>query len=156
MQLLILMPLKISLSMFPIRMSIVVLLGILFSQAQDISSTALIGDWTIAARISDGDTLWCDEKCGTIQFGDDYVAHIVSAQEQELSFRWLITNQILNFYDYAAHRRKKKGEVKKIPGKFIITDRSNGEGRNIILTHTTDNYAYYLLPTVILPDSSTH
>ena len=114
--------------------------------AQPIPSTTLIGDWIITARIEGLDTAWCDTHCGKITFTPQYRAFVTSAQEQELSFRWLITNQTLNFYDDIQKKRKRKEKLPRIPGKFIITDISQEGSKKVVLTHTTENYTYILIP----------
>ena len=119
--------------------------------AQPIPSSTLIGDWIIAARITstDIDTVWCEDDCGTISFSADYRAQIVSNQEQELSFKWLITDQTLNFYELPKKRRRRKKQISQIPGIFVITDLGVGNIRKVFLMHTKDAYGYMLLPDTL-------
>jgi len=124
---------------------------------QTIPSSVLFGHWIITARIDAEDTAWCDEQCGKISFGRDYRATVVSSQQQELSFRWLITGNILNFYDDVQKRKRRKEKMPRIPGKFLIEPLDTDSTIEVLLTHTLENYTYILIPdTTQESETSTH
>lgn len=124
-----------------------------------IANEVILGDWSIIDKIIGDDTTHCKEDCATVSFLANHLVEIVSNQEQELVFTWIITDSTVTFYKVTdersrRHKRKEKTSINQIPGIFTITDLSTPELRSISLYHQKEHYTYILEPYVKEDDDS--